>query len=112
MKISTLLGFIFGLFILSMILIGILSLIIYTVNFVDWKNEKSCDEVKNFAWNSPLAIPSELNEDVKLGLIERCYTFTLGGSSNGIKLFESGSYIGNDYFGNYTWDVLGIPHKD
>ena len=89
-------------------LILLISLVVYTVNFVEWKNSVSCDEVKHFAWNSPLEMPSEIKKDEQ---VTRCYTFTLGGSSGGVKLFESGSYTGQEYFGNYTWDMLGIPHK-
>ena len=108
MKISLILGCVFALCIVIFLFAFLVSLVVYTVNFVDWKNSISCDEVEHFAWNSPLVMPGEIKNDEQ---VTRCYTFTLGGSSGGVKLFESGSYIGQEYFGNYTWDVLGIPHK-
>jgi hypothetical protein len=94
----------------SIILLGIvillISLSVYTVKFVNWKESISCNEVKKFAWNSPLGIPEEIKENVT-----RCYTSTFGGNSKTIKLFELGNYIGSEYFGNYEFDFFGNPYK-
>ena len=106
MKISLILGCVFALCIVISLFAFLVSLVVYTVNFVDWKNSISCDEIKKFAWNSPLGIPEEIKENVT-----RCYTSTFGGNSKTIKLFELGNYIGSEYFGNYEFDFFGNPYK-
>lgn len=107
MKNSTILIGLLVLVILSTLgLIFLISLVNYTYLYSEWKNSISCNEVNKFAWNSPLNIPDELKENVT-----RCYTFTIGGSSNGTKLFENGNYIGQKYFGDYYFNMFSNPKK-
>jgi len=92
------------------ILISIISLIVisglvwYTCLFINWKYSIDCNEVKEgYAFNSPLIMPEEMK-----GEATRCYTFTIGGSSNVPKLFENGNYLGYK-FGCYEWNLFSYP---
>lgn len=107
MKTSTLICLIFiASVVCIVVLIGCVSIGMYTAYFLEWRDSISCEEVTGFNWNSPLVIPDEIKENVT-----RCYTFTIGGPSKGIKLFENGNYIGNDYFEDYSWNIFSYPKK-